>query len=271
MLEQSFRFAFQNHDALSRVKPSTPMLLLGVNIDHCATVRQARYRQAPATVGGAVEPDPVTLAVLAERAGADGITIHLREDRRHIQERDVWRTRETIATRLNLEMACTPWMIDFALKLKPDSVCLVPESREEITTEGGLDVVGQRERVRACVEVMSAAGIVTSLFIDPNDAAIEASAAVKAPWVELHTGAYANAYYGDRRASEFQRLRLGAVRAHDLGLTVNAGHGINYVNIAEVRTLPHLHELNIGHSLISRALFTGIEEAVREMKARMNP
>jgi pyridoxine 5-phosphate synthase len=271
MLEQSFRFAFQNHDALSRVKPSTPMLLLGVNIDHCATVRQARYRQAPATVGGAVEPDPVTLAVLAERAGADGITIHLREDRRHIQERDVWRTRETIATRLNLEMACTPWMIDFALKLKPDSVCLVPESREEITTEGGLDVVGQRECVRACVEAMSAAGIVTSLFIDPNDAAIEASAAVKAPWVELHTGAYANAYYGDRRASEFQRLRLGAVRAHDLGLTVNAGHGINYVNIAEVRTLPHLHELNIGHSLISRALFTGIEEAVREMKARMNP
>jgi pyridoxine 5-phosphate synthase len=271
MLEQSFRFAFQNHDALSRVKPSTPMLLLGVNIDHCATVRQARYRQAPATVGGAVEPDPVTLAVLAERAGADGITIHLREDRRHIQERDVWRTRETIATRLNLEMACTPWMIDFALKLKPDSVCLVPESREEITTEGGLDVVGQRERVRACVEAMSAAGIVTSLFIDPNDAAIEASAAVKAPWVELHTGAYANAYYGDRRASEFQRLRLGAVRAHDLGLTVNAGHGINYVNIAEVRTLPHLHELNIGHSLISRALFTGIEEAVREMKVRMNP
>lgn len=247
------------------------MLLLGVNIDHCATVRQARYRQVPATVGGAVEPDPVTLAVLAERAGADGITIHLREDRRHIQERDVWRTRETIATRLNLEMACTPWMIDFALKLKPDSVCLVPESREEITTEGGLDVVGQRERVRACVEAMSAAGIVTSLFIDPNDAAIEASAAVKAPWVELHTGAYANAYYGDRRASEFQRLRLGAVRAHDLGLTVNAGHGINYVNIAEVRTLPHLHELNIGHSLISRALFTGIEEAVREMKARMNP
>jgi pyridoxine 5-phosphate synthase len=247
------------------------MLFLGVNIDHCATVRQARYRQAPATVGGAVEPDPVALAVLAERAGADGITIHLREDRRHIQERDVWRTRETITTRLNLEMACTPWMIDFALKLKPDSVCLVPESREEITTEGGLDVVGQRERVRACVEAMTAAGISTSLFIDPDEAAIEASAAVKAPWVELHTGAYAHAYYGPRRDAEFQRLRLGAVRAHDLGLTVNAGHGINYVNIAEVRTLPHLHELNIGHSIVSRALFTGIEEAVREMKARMNP
>lgn len=249
------------------------MLLLGVNIDHCATVRQARYRQAPNTVGGAVEPDPVALALLAERAGADGITIHLREDRRHIQERDVWRTRESISTRLNLEMACTPWMIDFALKLKPDSVCLVPESREEITTEGGLDVVGQRERIRACVEAMSAAGIVTSLFIDPDEAAIEVSAAVKAPWVELHTGAYANAYYGAdaRRAAEFQRLRIGAVRAHELGLTVNAGHGINYVNVAEVRTLPHLHELNIGHSLISRALLTGIEAAVREMKARLNP
>lgn len=245
------------------------MMLLGVNIDHCATVRQARYRQVPSTVGGAVEPDPVTFALLAERAGADGITIHLREDRRHIQERDVVRTRETIATRLNLEMACTPWMIDFALKLKPDSVCLVPESREEITTEGGLDVVGQRDRIRACVEAMGAAGIVTSLFIDPDEAAIEASAVVKAPWVELHTGAYANAYAGPLRSAEFERLRLGAVRAHDLGLTVNAGHGINYVNIAEVRTLPHLHELNIGHSIVSRALFTGIEEAVREMKARM--
>lgn len=245
------------------------MMLLGVNIDHCATVRQARYRQVPSTVGGAVEPDPVMFALLAERAGADGITIHLREDRRHIQERDVVRTRETIATRLNLEMACTPWMIDFALKLKPDSVCLVPESREEITTEGGLDVVGQRDRIRACVEAMGAAGIVTSLFIDPDEAAIEASAVVEAPWVELHTGAYANAYAGPRRSAEFERLRLGAVRAHDLGLTVNAGHGINYVNIAEVRTLPHLHELNIGHSIVSRALFTGIEEAVREMKARM--
>jgi pyridoxine 5-phosphate synthase len=246
-------------------------MLLGVNIDHTATVRQARYRQAPATVGGAVEPDPVTLAVLSERAGADGITIHLREDRRHIQERDVWRTRETISTRLNLEMACTPWMIDFALKLKPDSVCLVPESREEVTTEGGLNVAGQQDRIRACVDAMNAAGIVTSLFIDPEESAIEASAAVRAPWIELHTGAYANAYYGVRRATEFHRLRLGCVRAHELGLVVNAGHGINYVNITEVRTLPHLHELNIGHSIISRALFTGIEEAVREMKARINP
>lgn len=246
------------------------MILLGVNIDHCATLRQARYRQADTTTGGAIEPDPVALAVLAERAGADGITVHLREDRRHIQERDVWRLRETIATRLNFEMACTPAMTAFALKLKPESVCLVPENRQEVTTEGGLDVVGNRERVQACVEAMNAAGIQTSLFIDSDEPQIELAAELKAPWIELHTGAYANAYgEAAARAQEFQRLRLGAVRAHDLGLVVNAGHGINYVNIAEVRTLPHLHELNIGHSIISRALFTGIDEAVREMKARM--
>lgn len=247
------------------------MILLGVNIDHCATVRQARYREAGATVGGMVEPDPVQFAILAERAGADGITVHLREDRRHIQERDVWRLRESIATRLNLEMACTPAMTEFALKLKPESVCLVPENRQEITTEGGLDVVGNRDRVRACVDAMNAAGIKTSLFIDPDEPQIELAAELRAPWVELHTGAYANGYHRDEvRAKEFQRLRLGAARAHELGLVVNAGHGINYVNIAEVRTIPHLHELNIGHSIVSRALFTGVEEAVREMKARMN-
>ncbi len=248
------------------------MILLGVNIDHCATLRQARYRQADTASGGAIEPDPVIFAVLAERAGADGITVHLREDRRHIQERDVWRLRETIATRLNLEMACTPAMTEFALKLKPDSVCLVPENRQEVTTEGGLDVVGNCERVRTCVEAMNTAGIKTSLFIDPDEPQIELAAELAAPWIELHTGAYANACGTPAlRAKEFQRLRLGAVRGHDLGLTVNAGHGINYVNIAEVRTLPHLHELNIGHTIVSRALFTGVEEAVREMKARMNP
>ncbi len=246
------------------------MLLLGVNIDHCATVRQARYRQADATTGGAIEPDPVTFALLSERAGADGITVHLREDRRHIQERDVARLRETIATRLNLEMACTPAMTAYALALKPDSVCLVPESREEITTEGGLDIVAHRDRVRATIDAMNAAGIKTSLFIDPDEQQIELSAKLHAPWIELHTGAYANACHTPRRAAELERLRLGAVRAHDCGLIVNAGHGINYVNIAEIRTLPHLHELNIGHSIISRALFTGVEEAVREMKTRMN-
>ena len=247
------------------------MILLGLNIDHCATLRQARYREAPSTTGAMIEPDPVALALQSERAGVDGITVHLREDRRHIQDRDVHRLRESIATRLNLEMACTPAMTAFALALRPDSVCLVPESREEITTEGGLDVVAGREKVRTCVDAMNEVGIATSLFIDPDDAQIEMAASLKAPWVELHTGAYANAYYGTGRAKEFQRLRLGAVHAHTLGLRVNAGHGINYVNIAEVRTLPHLHELNIGHSIISRAVFGGIDEAVREMKRRMNP
>jgi len=248
------------------------MILLGVNIDHTATLRQARYKQAAHTVGGFVEPDPVELAVLAERAGADGITVHLREDRRHIQQCDVWRLRETITTRLNLEMACTPEMTEFALKLKPEHICIVPENREEVTTEGGLDVIANRDRVRACVEAMNIAGIKASLFIDPDAPQIELSAKLGAPCIELHTGAYSNAWHDEQKhAAEFRRLRAGATLAHDHGLTVNAGHGINYINIAEVRTLPHLHELNIGHSIISRALFTGINEAVREMKARMNP
>lgn len=245
-------------------------ILLGVNIDHCATVRQARYRENPRAAGQMIEPDPVSLALLAERAGADGITVHLREDRRHIQDRDVWRLRESIATRLNLEMACTTEMADLARKLRPETVCLVPESREEITTEGGLDVVGQKDRVRSVVEALAEAGIAVSLFIDPEPQQIEAAAASKSPLVELHTGAWANAYYGPSRKDEFEKLRRGAALAHDLGITVNAGHGINYVNIAEVAQLPWLHELNIGHSIVSRALYTGIEEAVREMKRRMN-
>ena len=246
------------------------MILLGLNIDHGATLRQARYRESGRTAGGNVEPDPVALALRAERAGADGITVHLREDRRHIQERDVWRLRESLATRLNLEMACTPAMTYFALKLKPDSVCLVPENRQEITTEGGLDVVGGESRVRTVIEAVRAAGIVTSLFIGPDEAQIELAARLKSPWIELHTGAYAGAYQSPQRKAEFERLRRGAALAHQLGLIVNAGHGINYVNIGEIRTLPHLHELNIGHSILSRALFTGIDEAVREMKARVN-
>jgi pyridoxine 5-phosphate synthase len=245
-------------------------MLLGLNIDHGATLRQARYREVESGVGRNVEPDPVALALAGERAGADGITVHLREDRRHIQEEDVWRLRGSIATRLNLEMTCTPGMIAFALKLRPDSVCLVPENRREVTTEGGLDAVGNRARVRACVEAMHAAGIRTSLFIDPDAPQIELAAEVRAPWVELHTGAYSGAADAGRRTAEFQRLLRGAELAAGLGLVVNAGHGINYVNIAEIRTLPNLHELNIGHSIISRALFTGIGEAVREMKARMN-
>jgi pyridoxine 5-phosphate synthase len=246
------------------------MIFLGVNIDHCATLRQTRYRESGRTAGANIEPDPITLAVLAERAGADGITVHLREDRRHIQERDVWRLRETIATRLNLEMACTSAMTEFALKLKPDSVCLVPENRREVTTEGGLDVVANEDRVRAVVESMRAAGIVTSLFISPDEAQIELAAKLHSPWIELHTGAYAEAYHSPERKAQFERLRRAAALAHQLELVVNAGHGVNYVNIAEIRTLPHLHELNVGHSIIARALFTGIEEAVRELKRRMN-
>lgn len=246
------------------------MILLGVNIDHCATLRQARYRESGLTTGGNVEPDPVTLALLCERAGADCITVHLREDQRHIQERDVWRLRESCGTRLNLEMACTPAMTEFALRLKPDSVCLVPESREEVTTEGGLDVVKQRKKVQRVTDAMNAARINTSLFIDAEENQIALAAKIGAPWVELHTGAYANAYHGPHRTSELRQLCRGAAQAHELGLIVNAGHGINYVNIAEVRTIPHLHELNIGHSIVSRALFSGIEESVREMKTRMN-
>ena len=247
------------------------MILLGLNIDHAATLRQARYRQVEAGFGGLVEPDPVALAGLCEKAGADGITVHLREDRRHIQEEDVRLLAASKSTRLNLEMACTPAMTEFALDLKPHSVCLVPESREEITTEGGLDVVRHRDKVARVTDAMNAAGIKTSLFIDPEPGQIALSAELRAPWIELHTGAYANAYHGPGRAAEFARLVAGAKQAHALGLTVNAGHGINYVNIAEIRTIPHLHELNIGHSVISRALFTGIDEAVRTMKQLMNP
>ncbi len=247
------------------------MILLGVNIDHSATLRQARYREAAGEPGGNVEPDPVAIAARAERAGADGITAHLREDRRHIQDRDIWRLKESVTTRINFEMACTPEMVALALKLRPHTVLLVPEKRTEVTTEGGLDVVAGRDAIRGCIEAMGAAGVETSLFIDPDEAQIDMAAKLGAPAVELHTGAYANAYHTQARSAEFLRLRTGALRAHVLGLKVNAGHGINYVNISEVRTLPHLHELNIGHSILSRALFTGIEEAVREMKARMNP
>ena len=250
---------------------SSNTILLGLNIDHCATLRQARYRDAGRDCGQMVEPDPVALALSAERAGVDGITVHLREDRRHIQESDVRRLRECIQTRLNLEMACTDDMVRFALNVKPEFVCLVPEGREEVSTEGGLDVNGQRERVGNIVETFNANGIATSLFINPEPEQIKAAAEMKSPFIELHTGAYGNAYYDlEARRSELQKLRLGAEQAHDLGITVNAGHGINYINIAEIRQLPQLYELNIGHSIMSRALYYGIKEAVREMKQRMN-
>lgn len=247
----------------------TPQILLGVNVDHVATVRQARYRAHALDHGDEVEPDCVAFAVACESAGADGITMHLREDRRHVQDSDVRRAHAQIKTRLNLEMACTSAMVDYALQLEPHSVCLVPEGRNEITTEGGLDVVGQKDRVGDVVAAMTSAGIQTSLFIDPDPAQIEAAAELRAPWIELHTGAYANAYFHEGRSREFEILREAAELAHSLGLTVNAGHGINYTNIAEVVTLPHLHELNIGHAIISRALFVGVAQAVGEMKTSL--
>lgn len=244
-------------------------LLLGVNVDHCATLRQARYREHPLDHGNEVEPDCVACALLCEEAGADGITMHLREDRRHVQESDVARAREQIATRLNLEMAATPEMVEYALALKPDSVCLVPESREEVTTEGGLDLAAQTGRIAEVVAAMTGAGITTSLFIDPDPRQIELAAELRSPWIELHTGAYANAYFGPGRAAELARLVEGAGLAHQHGLVVNAGHGINYHNITEILSIPHLHELNIGHSVISRALLVGIPQAVAEMKRLM--
>ncbi len=244
---------------------------LGVNIDHAATLRQARYREAGPSVARFVEPDPILIARLAEKAGADGITAHLREDRRHIHDEDVLRLRQSVKIPLNLEMSLASDVVEFAVKLRPQAVCLVPENRKEVTTEGGLDVVSLKKRLAPIVDSLTQAGAAVSLFIAPDIAQVEAAAAVKAPVVELHTGAYANAYDTPQRAEEFARLVAAAEAAHALGLIVNAGHGVNYVNIPEIRTLPHLHELNIGHSILSRALCTGIEEAVRAMKDLANP
>lgn len=246
-------------------------ILLGLNIDHCATLRQARYRDYDVPRGQMVEPDPVTLALLAEQAGVDGITVHLREDARHIQAHDVERLRTSLRTRLNLEMAATEQMTAFACRIRPDSVCLVPENRAEVTTEGGLDVAGQADRIRETVAALQAAGILVSLFVDPEPNQLQASAAMQADMVELHTGTFANHYY-DRAACRqaLDQLIRGAEQAHTLGLTVNAGHGINYINISSILEIPWLHELNIGHSILSRALFTGIEEAVTAMRIRLS-
>lgn len=241
-------------------------IALGVNIDHCATLRQARYRENPRECGQIIEPDPLDFALLAERAGADGITVHLREDRRHIQETDIHRLRASLRTRMNLEMAATDEMTAFALKVKPDSVCLVPENRQEITTEGGLDVISKLERVKAVVASMAQANIPTSLFIDPDIKQIEAAIDIGARIIEMHTGAWANAYYTQQEESLLNQLYEMALLAHQGGLTVNAGHGINYINIKKICAIPHLNELNIGHSIISRSLYTGIEEAVKQMK-----
>ncbi|MBF0286194.1 MAG: pyridoxine 5'-phosphate synthase [SAR324 cluster bacterium] len=233
------------------------MIALHVNVDHIATIRQARQIR---------EPDPVTGALLAELAGADGITVHLREDRRHIQQRDVQVIRETVQTYLNLEMAATEEMFAVALSIKPDIVTLVPEKREEITTEGGLDLTRNTSNLHQGIEKLKNAGIRVSLFIDPAPEQIEKSKAVAADDVELHTGAYANSTDSLTKESELARLKSAALLAHDLRLQVNAGHGLNYQNVQPVCHLPHLKELNIGHSIISRSIFVGITEAVKEMR-----
>lgn len=236
------------------------MLTLGVNIDHIATIRQARRT---------VEPDPVAAAVLAELAGADGITAHLREDRRHIQDRDVRLLRQTVRTHLNLEMAPTDEMVAIALDIKPNYVTLVPERREEVTTEGGLDVAGQQKRLTEMVAKLQDAGIPVSLFIDADPAQIDAAAEIKAKFIELHTGCYAEAADEASREKELKVLATGCQRAIAAGLRVNAGHGLTYWNVYPVACLEGMEELNIGHSIISRAALVGMERAVREMKQAM--
>jgi pyridoxine 5-phosphate synthase len=236
------------------------MILLGVNIDHVATLRQAR---------GTDYPDPVEAALAAEDAGADYITVHLREDRRHIQDRDVIALRKALRTRMNLEAAVTPEMIAFALRLKPQDVCLVPERRAELTTEGGLDAAGKFRRVeRACRE-LGAAGIRVSLFIDAEKRQIDAAADTGAPVVELHTGRYAEAPGPGRAGKSLSRIRAAAEYAASKGLHVNGGHGLNYANVRQIAAIAHIRELNIGHSIIARSVFTGIVQAVREMKRLM--
>ncbi|GEM81000.1 pyridoxine 5'-phosphate synthase [Vibrio superstes] len=236
-------------------------ILLGVNIDHIATLRNAR---------GTKYPDPVHAAEIAERAGADGITIHLREDRRHILDRDVRILAETIQTRMNLEMAVTDEMVDIALKTQPEFVCLVPEKREELTTEGGLDVVGQFDKIKAATEKLAAAGIKVSLFIDPNSKQIDASKAAGAPFIELHTGHYAEAQTEEEQHKELKVIAEAATYASGLGITVNAGHGLTYHNVGPVAALPEIYELNIGHSIMGRAVFDGLNKAVADMKAIMD-
>jgi pyridoxine 5-phosphate synthase len=230
---------------------------LGVNIDHVATVRQARRTY---------EPDPVWAAVLAQLGGADGITLHLREDRRHIQDRDLRVMRETVSVKLNLEMACDPGVLDIACQVKPDQVTLVPERREEVTTEGGLDIIGQRSRVAEVIERLQAAGISVSLFLDPDLRQIEAAAQLKVQAVEIHTGQYALAAPGEKRAAELEQVKRAAAAICAQGMALHAGHGLTYHNVRPLATIEHMRELNIGHSIIARALMVGLTEAVREMK-----
>jgi pyridoxine 5-phosphate synthase len=233
------------------------MIRLGVNIDHVATIRQARRGR---------EPDPVWAAVLAQLGGADGITIHLREDRRHIQDDDVLRLRQAVPGRLNLEMAASQEIVAIACRAKPDYATLVPERRQELTTEGGLDVAANLQAVEQSVSALHGAGIGVSLFINPDKSQIKASQKLRVEAVEFHTGQYADATSAETAARELDRLRQGALEAHAAGLRIHMGHGLNYLNVQAVAGLPHVEELNIGHSIVARAVMVGMERAVREMK-----
>lgn len=235
-------------------------LLLGVNVDHIATLREAR---------GTNYPDPVYAASVAEHAGADGITVHLREDRRHIQDRDIHVLKQTLQTRMNLEMAVTDEMLAIACEVKPVFCCLVPEKREELTTEGGLDVAGQLDKITRAVEQLSAAGIETSLFIDADKKQIDAAIASKAPYIEIHTGHYADADNEQVQKIELIRLIEGIKYAHVNGLKVNAGHGLNYFNVKPIAAIEEIIELNIGHAIIARAAIDGLDKAIRDMKQLM--
>lgn len=235
-------------------------LLLGVNIDHMATIRQARLTSYP---------EPIHAALLAEQAGADSITAHLREDRRHIQDRDIELLRELIQTRLNMEMAVTDEMVTIASGIKPHSVCLVPEQRQELTTEGGLDVAGNIDRIRSACARLAESDCEVSLFIDPDNRQIDAALDAGAPVIEVHTGCFADAQARDLKQQELERIRKAAEYAHKAGLKVNAGHGLHYHNVQDICRIPQVSELNIGHAIIARALFSGFHEAVREMKKIM--
>ncbi len=237
------------------------MVELGVNIDHVATVREARKTN---------EPDPVWAAALAELGGADGITIHLREDRRHIQDRDLEILKKTVAVKLNLEMACEEEIVEIACRVKPQQVSLVPEKREEITTEGGLDILSRRKPVGQAVKCLQDAGITVSMFLDPDLAQIEAAAKLGANAVELHTGQYALAQPGPKQGLELATLRAAAAEVRQLGMTLHAGHGLTYRNVKPITAIDDMHELNIGHSIIARSIMVGLERAVREMKQLMN-
>ena len=236
------------------------MIKLGVNIDHVATLRQAR---------GTRFPDPVQAAVEAEQAGADAITLHLREDRRHIQERDVELLRQILQTRMNLEMAVTPEMVAYAGRIRPEECCLVPERRQELTTEGGLDVIAHRAAVTKVCQQLRKDGVRVSLFVDADPAQIEAAAQAGAPVIEIHTGRYADAEDAAARGQELARIELAVQQGLALGLQVNAGHGLHYHNVQPIAAIPGIAELNIGHAIVSRAVFTGLRDAVQEMKRLM--